>query len=173
MKQLTEKPGNPKSTKPRKPGPSARGRKPSAAPRQKFPAGRGAARLRSSVNTMVGNESDDIARALVDKAKAGNMTGARLLVELSGAQKAPPEKKKKRGLIPWVKRLANEPEWDPATEKGLAGEGAITVLEDGTIKRDASKLPPSEPDWPDDDEPGEIWVNGRWERPAKPASPKA
>jgi hypothetical protein len=52
-------------------------------------------------------------------------------VELSGAQKAPPEKKKKkRGIHPWVQRICSEPEWDESME------------------HDASKLIPGEPDWP-------------------------
>ena len=78
------------------------GRKPAAsktpAPRRRrrnLPPGRGAERLISSVNVILNDESDRIARALVDKTIAGNMSGARLLVELSGAkhQPAKPEEK--------------------------------------------------------------------------------
>ena len=71
------------------------GRKPAArkttAPRsrRKLPPGRGAERLCNSVNVILNDESDRIARALVDKTIAGNMSGARLLVELSGAKHAP------------------------------------------------------------------------------------
>ncbi len=71
------------------------GRKPSAhkttASRRKLPPGRGAERLCNSVNVILNDESDRIARALVDKTIAGNMSGARLLVELSGV-KHPPAK---------------------------------------------------------------------------------
>ena len=72
------------------------GRKPAAsktpAPRRRnLPPGRGAERLISSVNVILNDESDRIARALVEKTIAGNMSGARLLVELSGA-KHPPAK---------------------------------------------------------------------------------
>ena len=59
--------------------------------RRKLPPGRGAERLCNSVNVILNDESDRIARALVDKTIAGNMSGARLLVELSGA-KHPPAK---------------------------------------------------------------------------------
>src|SRR5580693_5898332 len=77
------------------------GRKPQArkttAPRnrRKLPPGRGAERLCNSVNVILNDESDRIARALVDKTIAGNMSGARLLVELSGAKRPPakPEEK--------------------------------------------------------------------------------
>lgn len=73
------------------------GRKPAArkttAPRsrRKLPPGHGNERLRNSVNVILNDEADRIARALVDKTIAGNMSGARLLVELSGA-KHPPAK---------------------------------------------------------------------------------
>ena len=100
---------------------------------------------------MVGEQSDDIAQALINKTKAGNATVAHLLVELTGGPKAAPGKKKRKGPS-WAEILANEPEWDPSMVKSVSCDGAITVLADGTIKRDASKLLPSEPDWPDDDE---------------------
>jgi hypothetical protein len=63
--------------------------------RRKLSPGLGAERLRNSVNVILNDESDRIARALVDKTIAGNMSGARLLVELSGArhQPAKPEDK--------------------------------------------------------------------------------
>jgi len=84
-------PGRQCSKSPGKPG-----RKPAnkklAAPRRrrrKLPPGRGAERLRSSVNVILNDESDLIARALVDKTIAGNITSARLLVELSGAKHPP------------------------------------------------------------------------------------
>ena len=57
--------------------------------RRKIAPGRGGERLRNSVNVILNDESDSIARALVDKTIAGNMSGARLLVELSGAKQPP------------------------------------------------------------------------------------
>ena len=152
MKKLTEKPRQSGTRKRSKTPPTARGRKRSPANRHKTPAGRGGARLRDSINAMVSKQSDRIAQALIDKTVKGNMTGARILVELSGADKAPPEKKKKRSGPSWAELLASEPEWDPSMEENFNGEGAITVLEDGSIKRDASKLLPSEPAWPDEDD---------------------
>jgi hypothetical protein len=77
------------------------GRKPAAlkttAPRsrRKIAPGLGADRLRNSVNVILNDESDRIARALVDKTIAGNMSGARLLVELSGAKHPPVEPEEK------------------------------------------------------------------------------
>jgi hypothetical protein len=81
------------SDKTRKRGKS--GRKPAALKtsasrsRRKIAPGCGAERLRNSVNVILNDESDRIARALVDKTIAGNMSGARLLVELSGVKQPP------------------------------------------------------------------------------------
>ncbi len=75
-----------------KPGRKPAARKTTASrSRRKLPPGRGAERLCNSVNVILNDESDRIARALVDKTIAGNMSGARLLVELSGV-KHPPSK---------------------------------------------------------------------------------
>ena len=134
MKELTKIPNPPKTGKAsKKPSPKGGGEI-SATEAPKTPAGRGAARLRNSVNTTVGDESDRIARARVDKTCDGNMTGARILVEL---QKAGSETKKKRGPQPWVARLCSEPEWEGPWD-------------DEDTRRDASKLLPSEPDLPAD-----------------------
>jgi hypothetical protein len=86
-----------------------------------------------------------IAQAVVDNAindkaiKGSSRTGARVIVELPGAQLGPPETrtKKKRGPQPWVKRICSEPEW-------------TGPWEDEDTQRDASKLPLSEPDVPAD-----------------------
>jgi hypothetical protein len=64
------------------------------------------------------------------------MTGTRLLVGMTGADKAPPEIKKARGPQPWVTNISNEPE--------LPGPW------DEQRKRDASLLPLSDYDLPDD-----------------------
>jgi hypothetical protein len=99
------------------------------------PPGRGATNLRSAVNTVVDEESLRIAKALVNNTCAGNMAGARLLLELAGADKPPaPAKKKRRGLS-IAQSLALEPEWTP--ECG---------------GKDLDRLPLSEPDWPNGDE---------------------
>ncbi len=148
MKELAAKPSPSETKKASRKPRSKPGRKRSTTRGSKTPAGRGGLRLRDSINDKVSKQSDQIAQALIDKTKAGNMTGARILVQLSGADKAPPGKKKKRRGPSWAERLANEPEWDPSMVKSVSSDGAITVLMDGTIKRDASKLPPSDYDLP-------------------------
>ena len=126
----------------RKPGPPAaglgrRGGKPArqkpAAPRRrrKLPPGRGGERLRSSVNFILNDESDRIARALVEKTIAGNMTGARLLVELSGAKHPPAELEDNSEVLKLIDELAAEPQWDPSMDdqdpaKQLPGEPLIS-----------------------------------------------
>ncbi len=114
---------------PRKPG-----RKPAAASKRQTPPGTGAVRLRRSINSLVSQKSDQIANALVEKTVAGDMAGARILVELSGADKPLAEPKKKRGGKTLLDELESGPQWDPS------------------MGRDASQLPPSEPDDPDDED---------------------
>ncbi len=94
-----------------------RGRKPAAASKSnKTPPGRGATRLRNSINSLVSRQSDDIAQALIDKTVAGNMTGARILVELSGAGKPPGPVEKKHGGLKLIDILESDPEWDPDSD---------------------------------------------------------
>ena len=129
MKELKKKPNPPKT-----------GRKSSATKGSKVRAGSGGVRLRRSVNKMVGEEADAIASILIKKTKAGNASLARLVVGMSGADKAPPvakKRKKKTKTSLYIQRLANEPEWEGPWED-----------EDG--KRDASRLPPSDYDLPPD-----------------------
>jgi hypothetical protein len=134
VKELTKIPNPPKTGKAsKKPSPKG-GRKTSATKATKTPASRAAAPFRNSVDTTVGDESDRTAHARVDKTSDGKMTSARVLVEL---QKAGSETKKKRGPQPWVARLCSEPEWEGPWD-------------DEDTRRDASKLPPSEPDLPAD-----------------------
>jgi hypothetical protein len=83
---------------------------------RKTPPGRGATRLRSSVNSLVSQQADEIAKALIDKTKAGNMTGARILVELSGAGKPPDPVKKKHGGLKLIDLLESDSEWDFDTD---------------------------------------------------------
>jgi hypothetical protein len=140
MKELTAKPDLSETKKASRKTRSKRGRKPSATKRSKARAGRGGVRLRDAVNDVVDMESKRIAKALVDRTCDGNSGIARIVVGMSGADKAPPEtakKKRKRGPQAWITRLANEPEWTGPWED-----------EDG--HRDASRLPPSDYDLPAD-----------------------
>ena len=141
MNELTEKPEQ-SETKKTTPKPRSKpGRKRSTTKGSKVPPGRGGLRLRAAVNEIVADESKRIAKALVDKAKKGNMTGTRLLVGMTGADKEPPETKKKKKLSKtslYVRQLYSEPEWTGPWED-----------EDG--KRDASRLPPSDFDLAPDD----------------------
>jgi hypothetical protein len=135
MKELTKKRNPPKTASaPKKPC-AKRGRKPSTESESETPAGQGGVRLRDAVNDEVGKQSKRIAKALVNKTVAGNSTIARMLVGISGADKAPVEIKKARGPQPWVTNISNEPE--------LPGPW------DEQRKRDASLLPLSDYDLPD------------------------
>jgi hypothetical protein len=94
-----------------------RGRKPAAASKiHKTPPGRGATRLRNSVNSLVSQQADEIAQAVIDKTKAGNMTGARILVELSGADKPPDPVEKRHGGLKLIDLLESDSEWDFDTD---------------------------------------------------------
>ncbi len=76
-----------------------------------------AARLRKSLQSKVSTQYDDIAQALINTAVKGNMTGARLIVELTGADKASADESDRDIMllnIPDPELLAAEPEWkDP------------------------------------------------------------
>jgi hypothetical protein len=84
-----------------------------------LPTGEGATRLRSAINSLVGAESDRIAKALIDKTIKGNMTSAKLVVELAdpGKNASAQEKKKRRGPSP-AQLLASEPEWQESHSEG-------------------------------------------------------
>jgi hypothetical protein len=137
VKKLTKKRTPPKTKSASQKPHLKRGRKPSAASEPETPAGQGGVLLRDAVNDAVGKASKRIAKALVDNTCDGNSGVAHIVVKLSGADKAPPETKKKRGPQPWIQQLCSEPEWTGPWED-----------EDG--HRDASKLPPSDYDLPDD-----------------------
>jgi hypothetical protein len=84
----------------------------SGTPHKRGPrAGRGGERLRSALNKLVDEQSEQIAQALINKTIAGNMVGARLLSDLTGA-KNPRIKptRKKRGLSE-AEELASEQTW--------------------------------------------------------------
>lgn len=106
----------PPETQPRRGG--KRGRKPSAsssaAPRRrrrKLPPGRGALNLINAVNLMLHDESDIVARALIDKAIAGNTASARLLVELACARPRSAENDERRRKL-LDEMLDDGPQWD-------------------------------------------------------------
>ncbi len=168
MKDLAKQPEPSQAGKATESPRAARGRKRSTRRRINAPAGRGAANLRSSVNTMVARESDRIALALIGKTIAGNMTGARILVQLTGAQNPPPEKKKKRPGPSWSELLSSEPDWDESENKDLAGGSAKAALEGVVIKPKVTQLQLNKPY-----EEGDDWIDGRWQRPPEPAPPEA
>ncbi|MGH9561874.1 MAG: hypothetical protein ACRD3S_10505 [Terracidiphilus sp.] len=126
MKKPAVIPIDSEPAKPKKPRRKSPGRKRASTSVRRLAPGRGGQRLRSSINNLVGRESDRLARALIEKAAAGNMTGARLLVELSCADKAPPEKPKKRPGPNWDEILASEPEWTDEDERKLEEETAAS-----------------------------------------------
>jgi hypothetical protein len=135
MKELKKRNPPKKASAPKKPR-AKRGRKPSTDSESETPAGQGGVRLRDAVNDEVGKQSKRIAKALVNKTCAGNPGVAKIIVKLSGADKAPAESKKNRGPQPWVTNICNEPE--------LPGPW------DEQRKRDASLLPLSDYDLPAD-----------------------
>ena len=107
QQKLTKKPKTSRNTG-RKQRSRSRGRKAEPEP------GGGAERLRCAIDKLVSHESGRIAKALVDKTIAGNMTGARLVVELSGAKNSrnKPVKKRHEPILPWsAAELAAEPQW--------------------------------------------------------------
>jgi hypothetical protein len=76
-------------------------------------------RLRSEVDILVSQECRKIARAMVKNTIDGNMSVARLLVDLTGARARKPRdlpvKKPRRGMT-LAQRLAKEPDWKGLTE---------------------------------------------------------
>ena len=136
MKELKKK-RNPPKTKSAPQKPRAKpGRKSSTASEPETPAGQGGISLREAVNDAVRKECKRIAKALVDETCDGNSGVAHIVVKLSGADKEPPEIKKSHGPQPWVIGICSEPE--------LPGPW------DEQRKRDASLLPLSDYDLPDD-----------------------
>jgi hypothetical protein len=76
-------------------------------------------RLRTAIDEEVSLECRRIARALVKNTIDGNMSVARLLIDLTGARARKPRelpvKKPRRGMT-WAQRLAMEPDWKGPTE---------------------------------------------------------
>ena len=72
----------------------------------------GGEQLRIAVEKLVAEQSEKIAQALVDKTIKGNMTGARLLVDLSGANSPQTKPPKKRRGPTTAQRLAMDKPWE-------------------------------------------------------------
>lgn len=79
---------------------------------RKTPPGRGATRLRDSINSPVSRQADDIAPALINKTVAGNMTGARILVDSPAPASRPTPSRKKHGGLKLIDLLESDSEWD-------------------------------------------------------------
>lgn len=81
--------------------------------------------LRDAINQLVGRQSSRIAKALVDKTIDGNMEGARIVIELSGARVPRSVPVKKPRGVSWAKRWAAEPQWkgtsNPDEDNSLVG----------------------------------------------------
>jgi hypothetical protein len=115
--QATEIPNEPsellgaQATSPRRRGGKSTGRKPSQPTLELPPAepGQGASRLRNSVNSLLAGDADRLAFMLFSKAIAGNIPSARLLVELSGANKPPAEKDEESDCPSVAAWLASQP----------------------------------------------------------------
>jgi len=84
--------------------------------------GEGAELLRNAVDKLVGKECGRIAKALVDKTIAGDVTSAKLVTELAGAKgprTKPPRKRQGITLAQW---LGAQPQWKgPPVDDELAG----------------------------------------------------
>jgi hypothetical protein len=65
---------------------------------------------------LVGKESERIAQAMVNKTIQGNMSGARLLTDLTGAMKSKNKPPKKRYGPTEAELLALEPQWEGPME---------------------------------------------------------
>lgn len=132
MTRKTTKRSKPKPPAPRQTGGARRGRKAALPPpaERNDPPGHGAALLRRSVNSLIGDAADDITQALIDKAKAGNVTGARILVELSGEPEAPPPPpKKKSRWAAYAEQVAREKEWEgPWADKDADLDGPEPIV---------------------------------------------
>jgi hypothetical protein len=122
-------PHNPKGGKP--PG----GKKPAPRPRKAKP-GRGAKSLVDAVNTMLAEDSEEIARALGGEAKAGNISGLRLAVELANeskpASRDEPDPEILALNLPRPEDLEAEPQWvDPIPGAIWVGDHWVSPTDAG------------------------------------------
>jgi hypothetical protein len=97
-------------------GPGSRGGRPRGKTTIKAEPGDGGSMLRSAVDILVGKESERIAQAMVKKTIEGNMSGARLLTDLTGAMKSKNKPPKKRYGPTEAELLAMEPQWEGPME---------------------------------------------------------
>jgi hypothetical protein len=127
-----------------------RGRKPStqkstSSRHRKVPPGRGGERLVGSVNVILYDECDSVARALINQTIAGKTSSARLLVELSGANRPSAGKEDKYDGPSLADELMSSGEWvDPHEwnqNPPLPGETLLAFKE-----RTLRYLPPPKPD---------------------------
>lgn len=128
----------------RKPGPPAAGlsrwagkrasyNSPAPRRRRKLPPGAGALRLLNSVNLILHDESDLIARALVEKTIAGNAASARLLIELACARPRSNDDDEKPNRRTLAEMLMDGPQWEPPPDPNAPRPNES--LEDYKIRR--------------------------------------
>jgi hypothetical protein len=73
---------------------------------------KGGGKLQSAVDEIVGVQCIRIATALVNKTVEGNMVGAKLLVEMTGASHPKEQQKRKRRGPSVAQFLANDKPWE-------------------------------------------------------------
>ena len=78
----------------------------------------GAERLRQEADKQVGQNSEELAALLTEKALAGDLASTKVLVGLAERKKPRPERKKKRRGPSLAEQWAAEPEWQ-GEEEGL------------------------------------------------------
>lgn len=92
-----------------------------AARRRRRGKGRGIDLLRQEVDDVMGRECKELAKSLLEKAKGGNVTSAKLLMVLAEGVK-PAESNEKSRLQLLLERWDQEPEWE-GDEDGLNENG--------------------------------------------------
>lgn len=83
----------------------------------------GAERLRLAADKRVGRNSEKLADLLTEKALAGDLASAKVLVGLAEGKKPQPEIKKKRRGPSLAEQLAAEPQWRGSAGRGRVKEG--------------------------------------------------
>jgi hypothetical protein len=96
-----------------------------------------AKKLRSAVDSEVSKSSKKIAKAMVEQAVKGNMSGARLLIELSGAKNPPEEEKKKCSGPTQAELLASEPQWEGESDEDRRKESHCQAQKSPTSPADS------------------------------------
>ena len=85
--------------------------------------GRGRAKLREAADKMLEENSGKITQSLLDRTLSGNVTSARLLLELAEKKAEAEATKKKRRSPSLAKVLAAEPKWDGEKAETSEGQG--------------------------------------------------